>query len=108
MKREEALKIYDELIAGHPEIERKGKNNPYTSLNGNMFTFLDKEGFISFRMSKEDQAMVRESHGVTESIQYGSVMRDYVKIPMELLSNSELMGNFLELSLKHAKTLKAK
>lgn len=32
--------LYDELIATIPEIRRKGAANPYTSLNGNMFTLL--------------------------------------------------------------------
>jgi hypothetical protein len=32
--------LYDKLIATIPEIERKGDANPYTSLNGNMFTLL--------------------------------------------------------------------
>lgn len=32
--------LYDKLIATIPEIESKGDANPYTSLNGNMFTLL--------------------------------------------------------------------
>jgi hypothetical protein len=32
--------LYDQLIATNPKIERKGAANPYTSLNGNMFTLL--------------------------------------------------------------------
>ena len=32
--------FYDQLIATNPKIERKGAANPYTSLNGNMFTLL--------------------------------------------------------------------
>ena len=32
--------LYDKLIATTPEIKRKGDANPYTSLNGNMFTLL--------------------------------------------------------------------
>ena len=32
--------LYEALIATIPAIERKGDNNPYTSLNGNMFTLL--------------------------------------------------------------------
>ena len=32
--------LYDKLIATNPKIERKGDANPYTSLNGNMFTLL--------------------------------------------------------------------
>src|SRR5580693_440495 len=34
------LELYDKLIATNPEIQRKGAANPYTSLNGHMFTYL--------------------------------------------------------------------
>ncbi len=34
------LALYEKLIATHPEIERKGGANPYTSLNGHMFSLL--------------------------------------------------------------------
>jgi hypothetical protein len=34
--------LYDALIATIPETERKGDANPYTSLNGNMFTLLNQ------------------------------------------------------------------
>ncbi len=32
--------LYDKLIGTIPDIQRKGAANPYTSLNGNMFTLL--------------------------------------------------------------------
>jgi hypothetical protein len=35
-----AVVLYDKLIATNPKIERKGDANPYTSLDGNMFTLL--------------------------------------------------------------------
>ena len=34
------LALYEKLIATHPQIERRGAANPYTSLNGHMFTLL--------------------------------------------------------------------
>ena len=40
----ETIDLYDKLIATHAEIERKGAANPYTSLNGNMFTMLSPSG----------------------------------------------------------------
>ena len=35
--------FYDKLIATNPKIERKGDANPYTALNGNMFTLLHED-----------------------------------------------------------------
>jgi hypothetical protein len=37
----EKLALYEKLIATNPKIERQGAANPYTSLNGNMFTYMD-------------------------------------------------------------------
>ena len=38
------IDLYDQLIATHADIERKGATNPYTSLNGHMFSHLSKDG----------------------------------------------------------------
>ncbi|MFZ1116335.1 MAG: hypothetical protein WAN44_10990 [Propionibacteriaceae bacterium] len=32
---EHEVALCDALIATHPEVERKGKSSPYTSINGN-------------------------------------------------------------------------
>jgi hypothetical protein len=41
---ERQVALYEALIATHPEVERKGKSSPYTSINGNMFTILSADG----------------------------------------------------------------
>ena len=46
---QDKLDAYDRLIAAHPEIQRKGKSSPCTSLNGHMFTYLDKSGSMGIR-----------------------------------------------------------
>lgn len=38
----ERLAFYDRLIAANPNFERKGKTMPYTSVNGHMFSQLNK------------------------------------------------------------------
>ena len=40
----EKLKLYDKLIDTNPNFERKGKTMPYTSVNGHMFSQLNKAG----------------------------------------------------------------
>lgn len=37
----EKIALYEKLLATIPGIERKGATMPYTSLNGNMFSFID-------------------------------------------------------------------
>ncbi len=42
--------LYDKLLATIPGIERKGDANPYTSLNGNMFTLLQGSRSLAIRL----------------------------------------------------------
>jgi hypothetical protein len=44
--------LYDQLIATNPKIERKGAANPYTSVNGNMFTLLHQSR-LAIRLPKK-------------------------------------------------------
>jgi hypothetical protein len=41
-----AARLYDALIATHPDVQRKGKSIPYTAVNGNMFTILSANGTL--------------------------------------------------------------
>ena len=52
---EDKVALYDELVKLCPRFERKGKNNPYTSANGHMFSFINKDGEFGIRFSKEVQ-----------------------------------------------------
>lgn len=47
--------LYDALIDTNSQVVRKGAANAYTSLNGHMFSFLDKTGALSLRLGKEDR-----------------------------------------------------
>ena len=46
------LELYDRLVATNPDLKRKGKTMPYTSLNGHMFSFLTKEGMLALRLKE--------------------------------------------------------
>lgn len=102
------LAIYEKLVATNPSIERKGDTMPYTSLNGNMFSLLAKDGSLGFRLSKEDREefLDRYNSGLME--QYGVVMKEYVVIPDRLLSSQKELKKYFDLSYAYAKTLKPK
>lgn len=52
---QDKLDLYKQLIDTHPEIELKGGQKlPYTSHNGNMFTFLTKDGRVGIRLGKAE------------------------------------------------------
>ena len=86
---QEKLELYERLIATHPDIERKGKTNPYTSCNGHMFSHLSKEGAMGLRMSDEDREAFIEKYDAGPYIQYGATMRGYVQVPDDLLADTE-------------------
>jgi len=102
------LERYDALIVSHPEMERKGKNNPYTSVNGHMFSFMDKEGFISLRLPKGEREAFLERHNTQLSFQYNTVMKEYVVIPHELLMDEAKMTEYLQMSYDYVSSLKPK
>jgi len=105
MKNEE---VYNNLVASVKGIERKGKNNPYTSVNGHMFSFLDKEGYISIRLGKEELEKFTKEYRSKPSIQYGSVMREYVLVPKKLYKDIKLLSKYLKISYKYVSSLKPK
>jgi TfoX/Sxy family transcriptional regulator of competence genes len=102
------LAIYEELIAANPSIERKGDTMPYTSLNGNMFSFLAKDGSLGFRLSTEDREDFTKKYKSGPMIQYGTVLKEYVVIPDQLMTSPKELKKYFELSYAYAKSLKGK
>jgi TfoX/Sxy family transcriptional regulator of competence genes len=102
------LEAYDRLIASNPDIERKGVTNPYTSLNGHMFTHLSKTGTMGLRLPKDEREIFLEHYNTTLYEQYGAVMKEYVAVPDELLQNTDHLKPFLDLSYAYVQTLKPK
>lgn len=106
---EEKLETYDKLIASIPDQKRKGKTSAYTSLNGRMFSFLDKKtGELSIRFSEAVKRTLMEKYGAKESIQYNSVMRGYIVVPEELFGNFELLSELFKNSYEHIASLRPK
>jgi hypothetical protein len=100
--------LYDQLIATHPEIERKGAANPYTSLNGHMFTLLQGSRSLAIRLPEGQREEFLKKHKTTLFEAYGAVMKEYVAVPDTLLKNTKELQKYLELSYEYVKTLKPK
>ena len=100
--------LYDKLIATHPEIERKGDANPYTSLNGHMFTLLQGSRSLAIRLPEDKREEFLKKHNTTLFKAYGAVMKEYVAVPDALLKNTRELRKYLELSYEYVKTLKSK
>src|ERR1035438_9999944 len=46
-----SLELYEKLVSTNPDIPRKGDTVPYTSLNGNMFSYLHASGAMALRLA---------------------------------------------------------
>jgi len=101
------LAIYEKLVAS-ASIERKGDTMPYTSLNGNMFSLLAKDGSLGFRLSENHRKEFLDKYKSGLMEQYGVVMKEYVLIPDKLLTSPKELTKYFELSYAYARTLKPK
>jgi hypothetical protein len=79
------LRLYEELVTSVEGVERKGAANPYTSRNGHMTSFIDKEGEVSIRLDAADRESFIEQYDSRISMQYGKQMKEFVVVPDELL-----------------------
>ena len=104
----EKLEIFDKLVDLCPRFERKGKNMIYTSANGHMFSFLNKDGEIGFRYSKEVQEKYFEKYKTTHLMSHGSVLKGYIKIPEEMLSKTKTLVRLLNESYDYVMSLDPK
>ena len=51
----EKIEAFDRLVATQPKVERKGAANPYTAVNGNMFSCLHPPGRLALRLPEEER-----------------------------------------------------
>jgi len=104
----EKVALYEALIATQPEIERRGDANPYTSLNGNMFTLLHQSETLAIRLPAGEREKFLKKYKTTLFEAYGAVMKEYVRVPDSLLRKTGELRKYLEISYGYAKTLKPK
>lgn len=103
-----AVQHYDKLIASVPGLERKGDANPYTSLNGNMFTLLHQSQSLAIRLPEQARAEFIQKYKTRLFEAYGVVMKEYVAVPDALLPKTQELRPYLQLSYEYAQTLKPK
>jgi TfoX/Sxy family transcriptional regulator of competence genes len=105
----ERVALYELALAVLPEVERKGAENPYTSLNGNMFSLLlSPDGRLALRLPKEEREKFLKKYNTTLFKAYGAVMQEYVAVPDAMLSKTKELQKYFALSYAYAKTLKPK
>jgi TfoX/Sxy family transcriptional regulator of competence genes len=105
---EENLALYEKLVATNPSVQRKGDTMPYTSLNGNMFSLLTKEGRLILRLAPEDREAFLKKYKSKLPEMYGTVMKEYVEVPEALLKKTQELRKYFDLSFTYANSLKPK
>jgi TfoX/Sxy family transcriptional regulator of competence genes len=100
---------FEELISGHPELERKQMfGQPVAFIHGNMCigVFGDR---LFLRLSEEDREIMRTAHGaVSFEPMKGRPMMEYVEIPKGILDDPKEAARWLARGLAFAGGLPAK
>jgi TfoX/Sxy family transcriptional regulator of competence genes len=104
----QTVELYEKLLATIPGLERKGDANPYTSINGNMFTLLHASKTLAIRLPEDKREEFLKKHKTKLFEAYGAVMKEYVTVPDKLLANTKELKKYLVFSYEYAKTLKPK
>ncbi len=102
------VELYDKLVATIPQIERKGDANPYTAVNGNMFTLLHQSQSLAIRLPQDERERFLKKYKTSLFTAYGTVMKEYVAVPDVLWSKPKHLQKYIARSYEYAKTLKPK
>lgn len=104
----EIIALYDALIATLPGAERKGATMPYTSVNGHMFSFLDKEGNLSLRLPAGACDEFIKKYKTALSVQHGAVLKEYIVVPQALFTDTKKLAPYFVQSYQYTSMLKPK
>jgi hypothetical protein len=99
---------FERLAATIPNIKCKGDANPYTAVNGNMFSYLHPSGSMALRLPADEREAFLREHETTLFQAYGIVQREYVTVPDDLLADTPRLQSYFELSYSYVSALKPK
>lgn len=107
MEFEEAKGLYAELVATVDEAQLKGAKVPYTSMNGNMYSYLGDNG-LALRLPADAREAFLATYQSTLYHAHGIVQKEYVTVPADLLAKIGELAPYFRMSFDHATTLKPK
>lgn len=108
MTWDEKIRVYDALVDKCSGFDRKGKSVPYTSANGYMFSFLNKDGELGIRFAKEIQEEYILKFKSDYFRSHNAIMKGYVLIPTSMLEDLENLSKYLNESYNYVMSLKPK
>jgi hypothetical protein len=104
----DALTQYELIVATVDGLSRKGAANPYTSRNGWMTSFLDKEGSMGLRLGTADRDEFLTTFGTSIAQQYGSNMPEFAVVPPAVFEDLDAIAPWFARSWDWVGTLQPK
>jgi hypothetical protein len=104
----EKVRLYDELVATNPNVERKGAAVPNTSVGGHMFSYLSKEGKLALRLPEAERRAFLTKYNARLCEAYGVVQPEYVEVPDALLEKAGELKKYFDAAFNYASSLKPK
>jgi hypothetical protein len=99
----EKVEAYEKLVATLPGVERKGADNPYTALNGNMFTLLHgPAGRLAIRLPEDEREKFLKRYKTKLFEAYGAAMREYAAVPDAMLKEPKELQPYFAMSYEYA------
>ena len=102
------LALYEKLVATIPGLERKGATVPYTSVNGNMTSYLAKSGTLALRLPDGIREEFLKKYKTNLCMAYGIVQKEYVDVPDALLKKTAELKPYFAKSYAYVSGLKSK
>src|SRR5215475_3215478 len=100
----EKLDAYKKLIGSNPLIELKGATVPYTSYNGHMFSYFEKDGTFGLRLPEKEREAFLKKYKTTLFISYGIVKKEFVLVPEKLLMNFKEFKPYFDMSFEYVRS----
>jgi len=105
---QEIIDLYAKLVKTNPQVELKGATVPYTSHNGHMFSYLEKDGSMGLRLPADELEKFLKKYNTTLFKSYGIIKKDFATVPDKLLKNTKELKKYFDISFEYVKTLKPK
>lgn len=108
MANNELFESFKKLVDSVTGVELKGATVPYTSVNGNMSSYLSKDGFLALRLPPQMREDFLTKYSTTLVMAYGIIQKEYVTVPNDLLHKTEELKPWFEASFAYVSSLKPK
>jgi len=108
MSNDEKIACFDKLFASCPFAVRKGDTIPYTSVNGHMYSYFSKDGFLALRLPEPERAACLTKYNTNLVLAYGIIQKEYVTVPDSLLAATDELKPYFEISYAYVSKLKPK